>query len=189
MVVSRWAALAGLLLGIAVPQASEPVQSDRAGDDAPPGKAPAGPAQFDFLVGEWDTVAVRHAPDPSQSQELPGRWRARHLLGGAMVLDEYTRLTPAGDVLGGSATLRQYLESTGRWEMVFLDTERPQVLDDFTGEWRDGEMKLSGAGPVGLFRGRFHEIRPESFRWEGELSSDGGKTWQLLLTIEARRRS
>jgi len=46
-------------------------------------------AQFDFLLGEWDARTTRFRPDGSEIARYGGSWRARHLHGGRMLLDEF----------------------------------------------------------------------------------------------------
>jgi hypothetical protein len=38
-------------------------------------------------------------------------------------------------------------------------------------------------------RWRFTDIRPNSFRWRGEVSRDGGATWELEEEMHATRRA
>ena len=38
-------------------------------------------------------------------------------------------------------------------------------------------------------RWRFTDIRPDSFRWRGELSRDGGATWESEEEMHATRRA
>jgi hypothetical protein len=47
-----------------------------------------------------------------------------------------------------------------------------------------------GTAPGGSkIRWSFSEITPDSFRWRGEVSSDGGATWRLNVEFLARRKS
>lgn len=150
--------------------------------------------QFDFFLGEWETTAVRYRPDGSKIGEYEGEWTAKHLNGGRILFDDFrARMPNGGPEFAYMATLRTYSPQTQRWEMTFLVAHQPQRVTSFRGQWKDGEMHLTGEGatadgkPV-LARVRFFDITPESFEWANESSLDGGETWWCDNTISARRK-
>ena len=49
-------------------------------------------------------------------------------------------------------------------------------------------MQLADAAKGMTRRWRFVEIEADSFRWIGDVSTDGGKTWTPALEMHARRR-
>lgn len=150
-------------------------------------------SQFDFLLGEWETVARRFRPDGGRIGEYTGSWTAKRLNGGRIMFDDYRATMPNGPEFAYMATLRTYSPRTKHWEMTFLIAHQPQLVTKFRGQRKDGEMQLTGEGvtldgqPV-LARVRFFDITPESFEWMNESSLDGGKTWWCDNTISARRK-
>lgn len=148
--------------------------------------------QFDFLLGEWYAHGCRYAADGTVVGEYDGRWRAEVRGDGRMVVDEFTALDGAGRVLLFYVTLRTYCAALKRWEMTFLAADQPLLLRSFHGNERGGEVHLEargldGAGGEVLAKVRFDEITPSSFRWEQEMSTDGGCAWHRVGTIHARR--
>lgn len=153
---------------------------------------PDATSQFDFLLGEWDARTTRYRADGSPIGSYGGTWRARHIHGGRMLLDEFVARLDDGSEISSMATLRTYSPATERWEMTFLLAHQPQLISSFRGVYEEGEMRLEGAGvtlegaPV-LARVRFFAIEPGSFEWENRVSLDGGDSWYRDSAISARR--
>jgi len=149
-------------------------------------------AQFDFLIGEWDTRSMRYRADGSEIGGYDGTWRAKHLHDARMILDEFTARLDDGSEIAYMATLRTFSTGTRRWEMTFLIAHQPQLITSFSGVFEDGEMVLDGSGrtlagrPV-LSRVRFFDITATSFEWENRVSLDDGATWYRDSTISAKR--
>lgn len=156
--------------------------------------APAdGRADFDFLIGTWDSQQRR------LKQRLKGcdEWEefhavsvARKILSGLGNFDEVTLETPGGRVLG--VTLRLFDPQTQLWSIYWsssahstLDTPMVGRFEHGRGEFYDHEV----------FEGRFIFSRfiwtssgPDACRWEQALSADGGRTWETNWTMDLTRR-
>ena len=70
--------------------------------------------------------------------------------------------------------------------------ERPAaaILQRQVGRACGNDIVQVGKNDAGeTVRWSFTEITPDSFRWTGERSPDGGKTWHLQADFRARRKS
>lgn len=110
-----------------------------------------------------------------------------------MVIDDFKALTPSGDAISSYVTLRSYCEATQRWELTGLAAQQRATPTQWYGHWQDGEMRLDASGPnpqgqTIRTKIRFFNIKPDSFSWESQASSDNGKTWYLSATLTSTRR-
>lgn len=82
-----------------------------------------------------------------------------------------------------------YFDAKSRaWHAIFVDPQDGSV-DRFTASEVENnclvlETKDLGSGET---RWSFNDIRPDSFVWRDEGSSDGGKTWKLRSEYHMRR--
>jgi hypothetical protein len=158
---------------------------------APPREA----AQFDFLVGQWEVEIRLPAQGLAQrihgAPRLSGTWKAWRALDGWGLEDELRIVDGSGNPMTLSHAVRAYDATARRWSVSTLDVYRSR-WSSAAGEWREGEMHLSGSGTGAdgqayQTRTRFHDIAPERFRMRQERSTDGGRTWEESLRIEGRR--
>ena len=119
---------------------------------------------FDFLIGAWDaTIQVADV-----DAVLHGRWTARHLHVGRLVLDDLVVFDPAGDVVRSVATLRTWVPANERWAMTFLYAlEQPEPIE-FHGRRVGDEFRLTATSLTNdrSVSARFFDIDDVSFRWE-----------------------
>ena len=158
--------------------------------------APVEARQHDFLIGHWELIIK--VPPAGLAQrihgvpKLVGTWKAWRAFDGFGVEDELRITDAAGNPLSLSHSLRYYDRTARQWNVTILDVYRGR-LTSATGEWKDGRMVQNGRatdqdGKPTLVRSRFHEINPNSFKWQQDRSTDNGKTWtEGALRIEARR--
>jgi hypothetical protein len=154
--------------------------------------APPESRQFDFLVGEWDCDCVRYHPDGSPMMQYKGRWSAKSINDGRMIVDDFQVHMPNGLAASSFVTLRTYCETTARWEIVGLAALQPSMISEWHGQSKDGELWLDirGRDPSGAAaRGRVHffSIDADSFEWTNDLSLDDGATWTKAASLKARR--
>ena len=143
--------------------------------------------EFDYLLGDWEFT--------SESREFGkghGYWSAVRLAEGAQILDEYRVTGDKGETYYASSTLRAYNAVLDQWELV--SAESGTILQNVGTAHKVGaemriEQKFGVMSPnPSLWRIRYYDIRPDSFSWTGDRSTDGGKTWTTKwLQIEARR--
>lgn len=148
--------------------------------------SPSGPADFDYLLGDWEFTATSR-----QWGTFEGVWSAVRLAEG-QILDEYRVLDDEGGTIYVTTTLRNFNESAGKWDLVGADAGGG-LRDTGTAEKVGAEMRIEqtfGATSEHpeSWRIRYFDIRPDRFSWAANVSHDGGKTWvERFQTIEARR--
>jgi hypothetical protein len=159
----------------------------------PPEAAVSGVHDFDFLRGEW---RVRHRSLRAATGdwlEVDGTCTNGPLIGGWANLEEHAIRAPNGSyrALG----LRAYDPKTGLWAIWWLDGRNPHGAFDppLTGRFDKGVGTFEGRTtlndkPVGI-RFVWSQITPRSARWEQAYSSDDGKTWETVWTMEFQRVS
>ncbi|MFN8580315.1 MAG: hypothetical protein U0163_04965 [Gemmatimonadaceae bacterium] len=159
---------------------------------APPPQA----SQFDFLVGQWElTVHPKVSSLAAKIHGAPkllGTWKAWKAFDGWGIEDELRILDGSGNPQALSQALRVFDPASGQWSQTLLDVYRTR-FGASTGQWKDGEMHISGSstatdGTTTVSRTRFFAITANSFKYATDRSTDNGKTWdEGVLTIEAKR--
>jgi hypothetical protein len=136
---------------------------------------------YGWLIGRWDFDAIVHLADGTTHTgrgEIHFGW----VLEGRAVQDVW--ILPG--IFHGT-TLRVYDPGIDAWHILWSDPLR-QVYRRQIGRARGNDIvqegKDEGGAPV---RWSFTDITPDSFRWLGERSPDGGATWQLQAEFLARR--
>jgi hypothetical protein len=141
---------------------------------------------FDYLLGDWEFTA-----DNKEFGKSRGRWSVVRLATG-QILDEYRLVDDKGETFYVTSTIRNYDAIHDRWELIGMD-DRNGLQDFGTARRMGQEMHIeqkfgvSGGHPT-IMRIRYYNIKPNSFSWAGDQSSDNGKTWvKDHLRIEAKR--
>ena len=141
---------------------------------------------FDYLLGDWEFTA-----ESVQYGKFRGYWSAIKLAEG-QILDEYRVVGDNGETYYVTGTVRSFNKHKDRWDLVGMDRDSG-LLDVGTGRRTGDEVHIeqtfgaSGDKPA-LTRIHYYNIKPDSFSWEADRSTDGGKTWtKKSQTIEARR--
>jgi hypothetical protein len=171
-------------------------QHVRGGAAPPIHAAPKEATQFDFLIGQWElTVQPKVAGLAARihgSPRLLGTWKAWRGFDGFGIEDELRIIDGSGNPSALSHAVRVYDAGARRWTVSALDVYRARFTIA-TGEWRDGQMHLTGKGTDAdgkafLTRTRFVDITPASFRMVQDRSMDEGRTWsEGTLKIDAKR--
>jgi hypothetical protein len=138
---------------------------------------------YGWLIGDWEMDAVMHLDDGSRHQargEIHFGW----VLEGRAVQDVW--------ILPGffyGSTLRVYDPGIDAWHILWSDPLRPYFTRQI-GRARGRDIVQEGRNDSGeAVRWSFTDITPDSFRWLGERSTDGGDGWQLQADFRARRVS
>ena len=136
---------------------------------------------YGWLIGRWEMDAVIHRDDGTTHKgrgEIHFGW----VLEGRAIQDVW--ILPG--VFHGT-TLRVYDPGLDAWHILWSDPLR-QVHVRQIGRARGRDIVQEGRSDSGAaMRWSFTEISPDSFRWLGERSLDGGATWQLQAEFLARR--
>src|SRR5215204_4404244 len=138
---------------------------------------------YGWLIGDWRFDAVVHAEDGSRHTgegEIHFAW----VLEGRAIQDVW--ILPG--VFFGT-TLRVYDPGLDAWHILWSDPLK-QLYSRQIGRARGKDIVQEGKADAGAaIRWSFSEITPDSFRWLGELSLDGGASWHTQAEFRARRVS
>lgn len=146
------------------------------------------------FVGSWRVELADHFPDGTTDRSI-GEWHFGWVLQGRAVQDVWiappsprqAQNPPAGWPLRYGTTLRMVEPATRTWRIVWTDPALGfQVMQ--VGREIDGDIVQEGKTHDGkAMRWSFRDIERQRFRWLGEVSEDGGKTWRLQLEMRAQR--
>lgn len=148
-----------------------------------------GPAQdradkmglYGWLVGAWRMSAIVHALDGTHERE--GEIAFAWALQGRAILDVWT----LPDFFHGT-TLRIYDPAIDAWHIFWSDPLR-QYYSRQIGRAEGHDIVQIGKSDDGAdSRWRFTDIKPDSFRWTGERSTDRQASWQLYAEFQCHRR-
>ena len=141
---------------------------------------------FDYLLGDWEFTA-----ESKEHGKFRGYWSAVRLEEG-QILDEYRVVGDNAETYYVTTTLRNYNKFADRWELIGADAGGG-LQDVGTGRRVGGEVHIEqkfgvASGTPSTWRIRYYNIKPDSFSWSADRSTDGGNTWvRTFQTIEARR--
>ena len=188
----RWLLVTAILLGTAAAPAAA-----QHGHGAPVSHdPPVEPAQFQFIIGQWEIVAEPHVPGLAArihgAPKFIGTWKAWPALDGWGIEDEIRLLDASGNPRALTQCVRVYDSRTRGWKSSSLDVYRATFTTS-SGEWRNGEMHFESQGTDAegkayKSRTRFHAISASGFRFQQDRSYDDGKSWtEGMLKIAAKR--
>jgi hypothetical protein len=136
---------------------------------------------YRWLIGRWDMDAVVYGDD-GRKHTARGEIHAGWVLEGRAIQDVW--------ILPGffhGTTLRVYDPGIDAWHILWSDPLK-QLYRRQIGRARGNDIVQDGQDDSGApVRWSFSEITPNSFRWRGERSPDGGATWQLQAEFVVRR--
>ena len=147
------------------------------------------------FVGSWDAAIVDHRTD-GRTQHSTAEWHFGWVLQGLAIQDVWiapTRGTPCASLLSDylyryGSTLRLYEPERRQWRITWADPSLGLYVTQI-GRAQGDDIVQEGRSADGVpVRWSFREIRPDSFRWLGEVSDDGGASWRPQLEMQARRR-
>ena len=153
---------------------------------------------YGWLVGQWRFDALAFEPEGRQHRSR-GEIHADWVLDGRAVQDVWMIPPRAERRVGMKAsdfpvtglwygtTLRVYDPASDAWHIHWIDPTKG-FHARMIGRASDGGIVQEGTLENGVrLRWSFSNITAEAFRWTGEVSADGGKTWRLQVDIAARR--
>jgi len=148
---------------------------------------------YAFLVGSW-TFDVRYPQPDGTALRSRGEIHADWVLEGRAIQDVWIvparglrrgELPAAGEFYG--TTLRIYDPGLDAWHILWSDPMR-QLYRRQLGRAEGPDIIQLGKDDAGVpVRWSFRERTQDSFRWLGEVSPDGGKSWTLIAEFLARR--
>lgn len=143
------------------------------------------------FVGSWEGEVTYHPPGAApvrHSAEVHFGW----VLQGRAVQDVWIvparrdRQAPLGPLNLYGTTVRVYDPATGGWNVTWMNPPN-DAFTRLVGRREGDRIVQLGEDRDGLNRWTFQEITAYSFRWTGELSADGGRTWRLAAEFALRR--
>jgi hypothetical protein len=145
---------------------------------------------FGRFAGAWDIDwhgTDRHGRPATMAGELHFGW----VLGGRAVQDVW-KVPVSGPPPDGlrpfyGTTLRFYDPAIAAWRSTWIDPLNGRVRR-FIGRPEGGDIVLEGLDDDPPERWGFRDITEDSFRWTGEVSEDGRRTWRLDEQMLIRRR-
>jgi hypothetical protein len=143
---------------------------------------------FGQFVGDWDIVEARY-PHPDGTEELgQGEVHFDWILGGRAIQDVWMKREEDLTVVPVGTTIRYYDSKTDYWSSTWISPTQ-SIVQTFTAGLVGEEIVLNGKTKDGFpERWIFLDIKPNSFRWRSEMTSDGGATWVLTEEMRIRRR-
>lgn len=145
---------------------------------------------FGRFIGAWDVEwhgTDRHGRLATMTGELHFGW----VLGGRAVQDVWkvpaSGSAPAALRPFHGTTLRFFDPSIGAWRSIWIDPLNGRVRH-FIGRPEGPDIVLEGLDDDPPERWSFRDVLENSFRWIGEVSDDGRRTWRLDEQMFIRRR-
>jgi len=148
---------------------------------------------YGWLIGRWTIDAIYHLNEGTIRRSR-GEIHAGWVLEGRALQDVWIvpardaqRADPPGPGDFYGTTLRVYDPKLDAWHILWSDPLN-QVYRQQIGRAHGDDIVQDGTDETGApVRWSFTEITPNSFRWLGERSADGGTTFRLLVEFMARR--
>ena len=145
-------------------------------------------ALFGQFVGDWDIVENRHRKNDGTWAKSRGRLYWRWILEGRAVQDVWTSVEDTGKEIPWGTTIRFYDPKIDAWQSTWI-SPRQSLVRTFIGRKVGDEIVLESTNSKEKpLRWIFSEITPDSFKWRGETSYDGGKTFLLEEVMRIRRQ-
>lgn len=161
---------------------SAPVEAQTAARQTPPPTPCVNDAnrhRFDFWIGEWDVVTAQGGK--------AGESVVQPIAGGCGLLENWT------DMRGGTGkSLNAYNPAVKQWQQYWIG-QGGAVTEFRESEWRGDTLvyRASGLRPDGktmLQRLSFNARPDGTVRQFGEISTDGGQSWQVAYELFYRRK-
>jgi hypothetical protein len=146
---------------------------------------------FGQFIGSWDLQWSGHDADGNLVTAI-GELHFGWVLGGRAVQDIW--IVPGRGQPGEGqpplafhgTTIRFFDDDIGAWRSTWINPVTGRVRR-FIGRADGDDIVLISDEDESSLRWSFTEIAPDSFRWQGEISHDGGATWEMDDVMLATR--
>lgn len=151
-------------------------------------------AMYAWLIGSWDVRVVDYQTDGTKRGGT-GEWHFSWVLEGRAVQDVWisplrTQRNSSTAIRGNryGTSLRVYDAGINAWRVTWINPVSG-AHDELIGRRKGSDIVQEGCDTEGNpMRWVFTGISPNTFRWYGERSRDGGKSWQLEAEFFAKRK-
>jgi len=140
-----------------------------------------------ILTGTWKCSGTMQLPDATQPTPLTATVRTKVDLDGFWIHDTFEG--KAGKTVIKSESFTTF--DGKKWRRVVVDNRGTQVLGTSDGP-KDGRMDfnldvIGGAVPASQSRYHLDATDPKALKFDGELSTDKGKTWNKVYEVTCKR--
>jgi hypothetical protein len=142
---------------------------------------------FDRVAGSWD-VDYTNIRDDGTRDKVRGELLVGWVLDGRALQDLWIQFPKQGEDRFIGTTLRFYDPDRKKWRVTWVSAVAKAVTVLEGGE-EDGRIALYNDSPKGRTRWSFSNITDKTFVWQGEISTDGGKTWRMREDHRMYRRA
>jgi hypothetical protein len=144
---------------------------------------------FCRLVGVWDGEYTEFSRDGKETRSS-GEWLFGRVMDGRAIQGLVIIHPSAVRKERYFGTTLSYFDSKpGRWSMTFIDPENGAVETLTGGSIADDRIVLLSQDTDGKeSRWSFDNVRPDSWVFRDETSTDGGKTWRIREVDRMTRR-
>jgi hypothetical protein len=142
---------------------------------------------FGRFLGTWD-VDYGEFSEGGKAVHHPGKLIGGWVLDGHAFQDLFIAdpMGP-GEERSMGTTLRYFDKASGKWRVIYVEPPSDTVVE-LTGGQEGDRLVLYSEGQGTKLRWSFSDIKEDSFTWRGEMSRDGGKSWQLMEEHHMKRR-
>ncbi len=149
---------------------------------------------YNRVLGDWSVQVIDYDAD-GRRRVSEGEVHFAWVLEGRAIQDVWivpARAARRPDLpkLGNryGTTLRVYDPTEDVWRVTWINPVTGAV-NQLVGRRQGDDIVQEGIDAKGSrIRWSFSEITPTAFHWRGEISTDGGKTWQLQAEFLGRRQ-
>lgn len=134
---------------------------------------------FGRFVGAWTVDGTDTAPDGTETR-YGGRWDFGYILGGRAIQDVLY-----SEGLEHGTTIRMP-RGDGSWDVVWISPMQRSVTH-LHARPEGEQIVITGAQGEWRLRWSFNDIRPDSFVWRGEHSTDGGASFRVAEEMRLSR--
>ena len=143
-------------------------------------RPPPEATQFDFWIGEWNVKSTK-------GDQPAGRSVITKILGGWVIEENWTSASGSS-----GKSFNTYSPLARRWRQHWVD-DSGTVTDYGDGVFEDGHLRFTSNSPDPdgsrkLRTMTFFDLDPERVRQLGEVSIDGGASWQVEFDLTYYRR-
>ncbi len=149
---------------------------------------------YEPMIGSWAVTVLDHIAD-EKTLTTRGEWNFAWILEGRAIQDVFMVPQLSERHVGMSklynrygTTIRIFDETIQKWKIFWFNPVNGAQNELEVTVLPDRIVQLGKDSSGNLMRWIFTEIKPDSFKWSGELSKDAGQSWALQAEFFAVRK-